>query len=123
MKKFYINYLPEETRESPMTRSTPNVILPSKVPGKGYPALFVEVEDFIFHFASRAELERCIEVLGKKHLPSLHEEMSQIRNQHWLNRLPSKVKAWNHREKIVNYLKKVQEELNKSTKPSDLKDW
>jgi len=86
---------------------------PKEIPTKGFPVLFVETNYFVFQFSSRYELKRCIEVLSQKHLPSLHEEMDSIRNQHWLNRLPASVKAWNHREKIVKYLEEVLEQVEK----------
>jgi hypothetical protein len=130
MKQYEIKYVPQEQRLSPMTvaihksndgkyisdpqaQLTPP--LPKEVPGKGFPALFVEVEGFTFHFASRAELNRCIEILAQKHLPSLHEEMQSQKNQHWLNRLPAEVKAWNHREKIVKYLEEVRQNIIKKS--------
>lgn len=86
---------------------------PKKHPLKGYPNLVISVVGFEFRFASSVELEHCIDVLKQKHLPTTHQ-LSGIRgkgaglNSHWLSRLPSHLKNWNKREKIVAALVKTR---------------
>lgn len=84
------------------------------VPGKGYPHYYVEVNGFVFRFASLAELSVCISTLGKKHLPSTDRETQDLGTgpgKHWLNKLPAEVKPWRYREKAVAYLKKALSEF------------
>lgn len=85
--------------------------LPKPVPEHGYPHYYVEVNDFTFQFASIAELDVCIDVLGHKLLPNttIETEAQQTGpGKHWLNKLPSKVKPWQYRERAVRYLQRAR---------------
>lgn len=90
---------------------------PSRVPGKGYPILYVEIDGFTFTFGSEAELDHCVEVLSQKLLPS-SSGLTRMRgddrygpNRHWISRLPAKVKAWKYREPAIQYLLKARVEF------------
>lgn len=90
--------------------------MPSKVPGKGYPLLQIYALGDNFAFASMAELEHCIEVLGQKNMPTTRALSAQRGtkvgpNKHWLSRFPAKYKPWRKREKLVKILKKVKIEI------------
>ena len=77
------------------------------VPGRGFPVMWVEIDGFEFEFASLAEIEACIEVLGRRLLPrtlDLSHERRAGPNSHWLSRLPARVKPWRYRERAVRYL-------------------
>jgi len=92
---------------------------PLKDPLRGWPYLRVSASGFDFEFASLHELNHCINILGKKLLPttqSLSHERGSGKgpNSHWLSRLPAKLKSWKKREKIVSVLRQVKQELKKS---------
>ena len=90
--------------------------LPSPVPGKGYPYYKVEVDGFIFEFASLDEMDVCITTLSQKHLPSTDKETAARGtgpSPHWLNRLPAGVHAWRYRSKAVEYLRKARADFDK----------
>ena len=60
-----------------------------------------------FEFASLHELRRCIDVLGRKLLPTtraLSEGTGTGPNRHWLSRLPAAAKPWKYRERAVRFL-------------------
>ena len=87
---------------------------PKKVISKGYPYLFVKVVGFDFEFASILELNHCLDILKQRNLPttiSLSEQRGTGYgpNNHWLSRLPSKLKSWTKREKIISALYKAKE--------------
>jgi hypothetical protein len=88
--------------------------LPSVVPGKGFPYVYVEFDDFVFGFASLAELDTCIAVLSQKNLPATDSE-THARGTgpgaHWLNKLPGRVKSWRYRSRLVRYLHDVRRVL------------
>lgn len=83
--------------------------LPNPVPGSGYARFFVEFKGHRFEFASLDELRACIEILGRKLLPTTLR-LTKDRggdlgpNQHWLSRMPPKTKPWRFREPAVAYL-------------------
>jgi hypothetical protein len=85
--------------------------LPGPVPGRGYPRYLVEVDGFTFVFASLAELDTCLEVLGQRMLPSTERE-TIVRHVgpgfHWLNKLPGSVKSWRYREEALKTLRQAR---------------
>lgn len=127
MKKHYIVYT-EQWRRSPMSfwvhietdnqpwfrAKTFHPPLPGIVSGRGYPYYFVEYDGFTFEFASLAELEMCISVLGQRLLPSTEKETTRRGTGpglHWLNKLPGHVRPWRYREKAVKYLRHAKAEF------------
>ena len=72
----------------------------------GFPVLCVESQGFVFRFSSKEQLAECIDVLGRKPLPT-SRRLSALRggghgpNSHWLSRLPGHVKAPKARERAV----------------------
>ncbi|TQV73158.1 hypothetical protein FLL45_17055 [Aliikangiella marina] len=92
---------------------------PNKDPMRGYPYLVVKVVGFEFEFASSLELTHCIDVLGKRNMHTTNY-LSEIRgtsygpNNHWLSRLPSDLKSWKKREKIVAFLLKARSDIEKA---------
>lgn len=90
--------------------------MPKPDPIKGYPIVVVKALGFNLSFASMFELQHFIDVLSIKHMPTsmqltvLHPS-SKGPNSHWLSRLPSKLKPWRKREKIVATLNKVKAQL------------
>ena len=89
---------------------------PNPVPGKGYAIYSVEIDGMIFRFSSIAQLEHCIDILGRKLLPrtidlSADRGTSKGPNSHWLSRLPKKAKPWRYREKATKYLREVLAEI------------
>ena len=77
------------------------------VPGRGYPAFYLEVSDFTFCFASLEELRACIGTLSPRVLPSTIAESRGTEygpNNHWLSRLPAQLLTWARRQKVVKYL-------------------
>ncbi len=90
--------------------------MPHKVLGKGYPLLLIYALGDSFSFASMAELNHCIEVLGQKNMSTTKQLSMQRRedvgpNRHWLSRFPSKHKPWRKREKLVKTFKQVKLEM------------
>ena len=85
------------------------------IPGEGYPYYYVEIDGFIFEFASFAEIDHCIAILSRKLLPttlSLREARgTTLLNRHWLSRLPGRVKSWKYRQKAVKYLSRAKQEF------------
>ena len=83
--------------------------LPKAVPGKGFPLLLIRFLGVELEFASVEEAEHFWEVIAQKHLRSTRE-LSRKRtedygpNRHWLSRLPSKLKPWKQREKLIPIL-------------------
>ena len=65
------------------------------VAGRGYPRFLIEYGDFVYHYASLAELRHCIDVLSRRVLPTairLCEDRGDVHlNSHWLSRLPAHV--------------------------------
>ena len=101
----------EETAYSNCTKFDPP--FPNKDPIMGYPYLLVQVLGFELEFSSSLELDHCIEVLSQKNMATTNQ-LSNIRgtgagpNTHWLSRLPSELKSWVKREKIVAALEKAK---------------
>lgn len=94
--------------------------LPGPVPGCGYPVLHVEFDDVVLRFSSLAELDRMIDVLSRRKLPTTyeaqreeHSEGDGVNNTHWLSRLPASVLSFRTREKLVAYLKQAKVEFER----------
>jgi hypothetical protein len=84
-----------------------NPPLPPVVPGKEYPYYYVEVDGFVFEFASLVEMDVCIRTLGQRNLPSTEKETTKRgtgSGLHWLSKLPGEVLTWRYRQKAVKYL-------------------
>jgi hypothetical protein len=120
MKRHIIHYYPE-WRPSPMSFWVHREVdgrpwhqatvfeppLPKPVPGKGFPYYSVEIDGFVFEFASLVELDACIATLAQKNLPSTDKETQERHagpGKHWLNKLPGRTKPWRYRSKAVRYL-------------------
>ena len=78
----------------------------------GFPVLCIESQGFVFRFTSKEQLAECIDVLGRKPLPT-SRRLSARRggghgpNSHWLSRLPGHIKAPKARERAVADLQAV----------------
>ena len=124
VKRYYIRYT-EEWERAPMSfwvhpamdgrrryrapASEPP--LPKPVPGKGYPRYYVELDDFVFEFASLAEIDTRIATLSRKHLPSTDRETSERGTgpgSHWLNKLPGRTRSWRFRSRAIKYLREAR---------------
>jgi hypothetical protein len=89
---------------------------PWPVPGRGYPQLHVEFDDYIFVFSSFAEFEYCMSVLSAPLLPSTRTETlrrGRARGTHWLDAMPDWTKPWRYRERAVRYLRRARQELGR----------
>ena len=86
---------------------------PPPIPGKGFPAYFVEFDGFVFRFSSLDELDVCINVLGQKNLPNVEAEWrgQSGPGSHWLNKLPGRVLPWSYREPAVKYVRESRDEF------------
>ena len=95
---------------------------------RGYPVLCVESQGFVFRFSSAAQLAECVDVLGRKPLPT-SRRLSAIRggghgpNSHWLSRLPGHIKSPKIRQRAVEDLRSVISAMapNNSFKPNPLR--
>ena len=94
----------------------------------GYPVLCIESQGFVFRFSSVAQLIECMNVLGRKPLPT-SRRLSAIRggehgpNSHWLSRLPGHIKSPKIRQRAVRDLRSVISAMapNNSFKPNPLR--
>jgi hypothetical protein len=92
--------------------------LPKSIPCKGYPFLIVLVFGVELHFASVAEVEHFLEIIKLKNMPTT-TQLSRKRtesygpNNHWLSRLPSHLKSWTKREKIIPIVESALLDLKK----------
>ena len=92
--------------------------IPRGVPGKGWPALEVELDGVCLRFASLVELEHVMDVLSRNPLPTTRR-LAQVSgtargpNSHWLSRLPAKAKPKKFRQKLVAYLAGVEPEFRR----------
>jgi hypothetical protein len=80
--------------------------LPRPIPGKGYPLLIVNALGCELRFASVAEVEHFLAIIRQKNLPtsrqlSSHRSGNHGPNSHWLSRLPSSLKPWSKRQRII----------------------
>ena len=91
---------------------------PKRIPMKGFPLLVVENKGYLLEFASVFEAEHFLEVIGQKNMPSTNE-LSRIRSddygpiRHWLSRLPSKLKPWTKRKKLISVVEAALQEYRK----------
>jgi hypothetical protein len=77
----------------------------------------VEFDDFVFEFASLAELDVCIATLSQKHLPSTDRETHERGTgpgAHWLNKLPGRTKSWHFRSRVIKYLAEARKAFGKA---------
>lgn len=92
--------------------------LPKPVPLKGYPELEIYFSKIKLRFTSINEAEHFLEVITQKNMPT-SSQLSRQRgegygpNSHWLSRLPSKIKPWAKRKKIIPVLKEGIYEFKK----------
>ena len=94
----------------------------------GYPVLCIESQGFVFRFSSADQIRECIEVLGRKPLPT-SLRLAAIRgtghgpNSHWLSRLPGRMKSPKIRQRAVEDLHSVISAMapNNSFKPTPLR--
>lgn len=78
--------------------------------GKGFSELKVNFLGVDFRFSSVHELAHFISVMEKRNLPttmslSLKRNAGIGPNGHWLSRLPSRLKPWRQRVRLVKLLK------------------
>lgn len=80
--------------------------LPQAVPGKGFPVLYVDVFGVELQFSSPEEGEHFLAILRQKNLPT-SLQLSRLRganygpNNHWLSRLPAKLRPWRRRQRFL----------------------
>ena len=90
--------------------------LPKGIPCKGFPMLVVNALGVELEFSSVEEAEHFLEVIRKKNMPN-SMQLSNARNtrcgpnSHWLSRLPSSLKSWVKREKIITIIERGINEL------------
>jgi len=102
----------------PVAGSETDCVPPAPIPvlHKGFVFLHVEAADVDLQFSSLAQLNHFIEVMETKPLPT-SRQLSRKRalpigpNSHWVSRLPAKLKAPREREKLVDKLRAVREQL------------
>ena len=81
-------------------------VMPKAIPCKGFPMLILNVLGVELEFASVAEVEHFLSVISQKNMPTT-QRLSRQRtnnygpNRHWLSRLPSDIKPWSKRERII----------------------
>jgi hypothetical protein len=123
---FWIHRMPKKRRRHELEwfqeyeRSEYDPPLPGPVAGRGFPVLHTEFDDIVLRFSSLAELDRLIDVLSRRKLPTTYEaqreELSNgngVNNTHWLSRLPASVLSLRVREKLVAYLKQAKRDFAK----------
>lgn len=89
---------------------------PVAVPHKGYAFLHVEAGEVDLCFSSLTQLQHFIDVMTMRPLPT-SKQLSRKRvtavgpNGQWLSRLPAKLKSPKRREKLVDALRRIKEQL------------
>jgi hypothetical protein len=92
--------------------------LPKAIPCKGFPMLIVNALGVELEFSSVPEAEHFLSVIGQKNMPTT-QQLSRQRtnnygpNRHWLSRLPSSIKAWSKRERIIPIVEGALSEFRK----------
>ena len=86
---------------------------PPAIPHKGFAFLHVEFDSAELWFSAPAQLDRFIDVLSKKPLPTSRTLSSQRGvpagpNGHWLSRLPATLKSPRNRMRLVESLKVIR---------------
>ena len=95
--------------EPPLTRA---------IPCMGYPLLIINIFGVELEFASVAEVEHFLAVISQKNMPTT-QQLSKQRthnfgpNRHWLSRLPSCLKPWSKRERIIPIVESALKEFKK----------
>jgi hypothetical protein len=84
--------------------------LPNAIPLKGFPVLLVDALGIELRFSSVEEVEHFLDVISAKNMPTPMQltkkrNVNYGPNGHWLSRLPSKLKPWGKREKIIPIIK------------------
>lgn len=79
--------------------------IPSPLEGKGYPNYLVRTGGFLFRYSSLEELAVCIDTFSRKHLENPIQKGAMDSTEHWLNKLPPRLKRWERRARIVNDLR------------------
>lgn len=80
--------------------------LPKAIPCKGFPFLVINALGTELEFSSVLEAEHFLDVISQKNMPTTGQ-LSRQRcdtygpNTHWLSRLPSYLKPWVKRQKII----------------------
>ncbi len=125
MKKWRIEYNPEYT-ETPLSfwvhkhldhevwiyANEFEPALPKAIACKGYPMLIVSMLGVELKFASVAEVEHFLTVISQKNMPTT-QHLTRKRsshfgpNRHWLSRLPSAIKPWTKRGRIIPVVEKA----------------
>ncbi|MCA8932314.1 MAG: hypothetical protein KDA49_07575 [Rhodospirillaceae bacterium] len=88
---------------------------PPSIPGKGWPLFIVEHRGQRLWFASVAELDHAIDVLGRRHMPRSRDVAGypgHDSNRHWLSRLPAAWKPWKVRAALVRELAKLRAQVS-----------
>ncbi len=132
MKRHWIEYT-DKRKQGPMTcwvhvpggadPTDVNPPYPVAIPDKGFPFYYVEVDGFVFRFASLDEMQVCIDTLGRKLLPNtkrLARDRGGDPNTHWLRKMPDETKPWRYREKAVKYLTNALRSFEKELRPRPL---
>ncbi len=89
---------------------------PRAIPQKGFAFLHVEFDATELWFSAPAQLDHFIDVLSKKPLPT-SRALSSARgsrvgpNDHWLSRLPARLKSPRHRMRLVDALKAIRADV------------
>ena len=91
---------------------------PLPVPGKGFAVLKVPVLGVELRFASVAEVHHFLEIMRQKNLPTTRRLSGQRAtglgpNSHWLSRLPSGLKAWTKRAKVIAIVEQALPDFEK----------
>jgi hypothetical protein len=92
--------------------------LPKAIPCRGYPFLIVNALGFELEFASVAEVEHFLDVVSQKNMPTTRQLSRQRTdnygpNRYWLSRLPSGIKPWSKRERIIPIVEGALNEFKK----------
>jgi hypothetical protein len=92
--------------------------LPKAIPCKGFPLLIVNALGIELEFASVAEVEHFLAVISQKNMPTARRLSRQRAdkcgpNRHWLSRLPSGLKPWSKRERIIPIIESALNEFKK----------
>ncbi len=126
MTKYWKEYL-EEYRQSPLSSEVHRPVnsdiwlyateydppLPKAEAGQGYTLYKIEVKGRELQFSSLQEIERCIQVLSKRNLPTTYQLSQQSwckgwQHTHWLTKFPGALKSAKTRMRIVTLLNKVK---------------
>lgn len=92
--------------------------LPKAIPCKGYPMLVIDVLSIELKFASTAEVEHFLSIIKQRNMPTT-QQLSRMRthnygpNRHWLSRLPSTIKPWAKRARVIPVVENALSEFEK----------